>query len=186
VDVQAWDEVFIRCTRAAANALVVDVAGWAAWWPGLAATPLDDRRTEVVLHTPWRAPRRHRLVVTADRVRPRDKGLEMTVAGDVVGTAEWFHLDRGDGVVVNYLLRGRVADGGWRRLLAAHRASVRAALTDAKRRLEAGRLPGTEPEPALLAHQAAELVTFAEEVRRHEQELAEQARAARAAGADPA
>jgi hypothetical protein len=183
VEIQAWDEVFIRCRRSTVNGLIVHVPGWDRWWPGLSAEPAGDDRTALTFATPWRLPRRHALVVAVDRVRPRDKGLEFSVSGDLAGTGEWYHLDRPDGVVVHYLLRGelqgaRARPGPARRWLAAHRASVRAALTDLKARLEQGRVPGAEPDPALRAHQAEELAIFQTELERHEREVA----AARAAG----
>ena len=177
VEVQAWDEVFIRCRRSAVNALIVDVSSWQRWWPGLTSTDLGQDQTDLVLTRPLRIPRQHRLTLTADRVRPRDKGLEFSVAGDLVGTGEWYHLDRRDGVVVHYLLRGQLQGraarpGPARRWLAAHRASVRAALTGLKARMEGGRVPGAEPDPALLVHQAEELAIFAREVARHRDEVA--------------
>lgn len=173
VHIDAWDEVFIRCRRPTVNALVTHVSTWDRWWPGLAVHPAGGAgRYEVTLATGWRSPRRQRLLVTVDRVRPRDKGLEWSVAGDLVGTGEWYHLDEPDGVVVHYLLRGTLQHGDPRRWLSAHRASVRRALTDLKARLEGGRLPGAEPHPALLGAQAEELRIFAEEVARHRAELA--------------
>lgn len=186
--IDAWDEVFIRCSRQTANALVVHVPSWAAWWPGVAVTTRGPGVHQVRIDPPGLRHRAQDLVVTVDRVRPRDKGLEFSVAGQVTGTGEWYHLDEPDGVVVHYLLRGTLARGNPRRWVAAHRASVRAGLTSMKRRLEAGRPPGAEPDPALLATQAEELATFAEEVARHRRELAAAAAAAAQApaAADPA
>jgi hypothetical protein len=176
VHIQAWDEVFIRCRRSSVNALIVHVPSWGAWWPGLTCTPAAGG-TALRLTAPRRIPRHQDLLLTVDRVRPRDKGLEFSVTGDLVGTGEWYHLDRPDGVVVHYLLQGdlqgRLALAGpGRRWLAAHRAGVRGALTELKARLEAGRTPGAEPDPRLLAHQAEELAIFAREVARHEREQA--------------
>ncbi|CAN5359989.1 hypothetical protein BH23ACT9_BH23ACT9_16100 [soil metagenome] len=178
--IDAWDEVFIRCRRQSANGLIVHVPSWGEWWPGLAVGPVPGSAGhDLSFSTPLRLPRRQHLVLTADRVRPRDKGLEWSVTGDVTGTGEWYHLDHPGGVVVHYLLRGTLTSGNPRRWLAAHRSSVRAALTSLKTRLEAGRLPGAEPHPQLLAFQAGELATFAREVAQHE---AEKAAAATAEG----
>ncbi len=172
VHIEAWDEVFIRCRRTSANALVTHVPTWGEWWPGADVATAGDGEHTLTLATPLRLPRCHRLQITVDRVRPRDKGLEFSVSGDVVGKAEWYHLDRPQGVVVHYLLRGELQKGNTRRWLSAHRASVRSALTVLKRRLEAGRPPGAEPHPDLVAYQAQELAVFAREVAQHEQELA--------------
>lgn len=184
-DVEAWDEVFIRCRRDTVNAVVCDIAGWSTWWPGCDVTPLGGDRFEVHLRPPPRIPAvasltrrgaaRQELVITVDRIRPRDKGVELSISGDLEGTAEWFHLDGTDGVVVNHLIRGRLTHGNARRWLVAHRAAVRAGMTDLKRRLERGRTPGAEPHPDLLTHQAAELATFAREVAAHEAKLVEAA-----------
>lgn len=170
--VEAWDEVFIRGARASANAEVVDVERWAAWWPGCRVEPLGPRTSRVVLQALWPVPARQELLVTVDRVRPRDKGVELTIAGDVEGTAEWFHLDEPNGVVVHWLLRGTCRRPLPRLWLAAHRGIARAGLTSLKDRLEAGRPAGAEPDPVLLAHQRQELAVFAEEVARHEREKA--------------
>lgn len=170
--IEAWDEVFIRAPRVGANAQVVDPARWAAWWPGCQVRPLGEGRSEVTFTSRWPVPARQRLVVTVDRVRPRDKGLEFSVDGDVVGSGEWFHLDEPNGVVVHWLLRGECVRRMPRLWLAAHRGIVRAGLTSLKDRLEQGRPAGVEPDPALLAHQAQELAIFAEEVARHEREKA--------------
>lgn len=181
--IDAWDEVFIRCSRQTANALVVHVPSWAAWWPGTTVTTHPSGVHGVRINPPGLRHRPQDLLVTVDRVRPRDKGLEFSVAGQVTGTGEWYHLDQSDGVVVHYLLRGTLARGNPRRWVAGHRASVRAGLTSMKRRLEGGRPPGAEPSAALLATQAEELATFAEEVARHREEMAA---AAAASGDAPA
>lgn len=170
--VEAWDEVFIRSTRQRANALVVDPVRWAAWWPGCAVEVVDDGVVDVRWRQLAPIPARHHLRVIVDRVRPRDKGLEFSLEGDVTGSGEWFHLDTRRGVVANHLLRGECASRTPRLWLSAHRAITRAGLTGMKDRLEAGLWPGTEPAPALLAHQAQELEVFAREVAAHEAEQA--------------
>lgn len=134
--------------------------------------PSEPGQHRLTLSTGIRPPRHQQLSITVDRVRPRDKGLEFSVTGDIIGTGEWYHLDRPDGVVVHYLLRGTLQRGNPRRWLSAHRASVRRALTGLKDRLEAGRVPGAEPHPLLLAAQAEELRIFAVEVARHREDLA--------------
>lgn len=162
MQILAWDQVFIRCRRATVNRLVSDVPGWDRWWPGSAVRTLTVADHLVSLD--GRLPRsRQRLVVHVDRVRPRDKGLEFSVRGDVVGTGEWFHLDEPAGVVVHYLLRGDARRLHPRMWVATHRWSVRRGMWGLKRRLEAGRVPGAEPHPQLVAHQRRELAILARE-----------------------
>ena len=88
----------------------------------------------------------------------------------MTGSGEWYHLDHPHGVVVHYLLRGTHDGRNPRLWLRRHRTSVRAALTDLKRRMEGGRPPGAEPHPDLLSHQSRELDIFATEVAAHERE----------------
>lgn len=171
--IDAWDEVFIRCRRQSVNALVIHVPTWPEWWPGTSVdTDTDTGVHHVRMRPSWRTPRPQQLTVTVDRVRPRDKGLQFTVGGDVQGTGEWYHLDHPHGVVVHHLLRGTLQRGSPRRWVAAHRRSVRGALTALKTRLEAGRTPGAEPHPLLLAAQAEELQIYAREIAAHRAELA--------------
>ncbi|MEE8601016.1 hypothetical protein [Euzebya tangerina] len=183
--IHAWDEVFIRCRRQTVNALVVDVRSWGAWWPDLGVTTLGDERFGLTIRRGVAGLATQQLLLTRDRVRPRDKGLEFSVRGDVVGTGEWYHLDHPNGVVVHYLLRGELTGGNPRRWLGHHRASVRSALTDLKRRLERGRVPGAEPHPDLLTHQAEELSIFAEEVAAHERKIAAAASGSSTEGGSP-
>ncbi len=149
--VEAWDTVFVRARRADIHPVLADVPAYGLWWPGLRVTAVGERlRLRHRAPGFWRGA--HTVEVSLTRERP-DRGLELSCRGDLDGEAEWFYLDEVDGVTVHHLLR---ADAPRRpaRLLAAHRASVRAALNVLKDRLERGRAPGTEPEPALLAHQA--------------------------------
>lgn len=163
--VEAWDEVFVRAPRRTVNAVMNDPALWSEWWPGCRLDgPAEGARFPLVFTSRWPVPARQRLTVTVDRVRPRDKGVEFSVAGDVTGSGEVFHLDTRRGVVVNYLLRGTTDRPLPRLWVAAHRAVVRAGLTGLKDRLEEGLPPGTEPAPALLAEQAEEIEVFRAEV----------------------
>lgn len=151
--VEAWDAVFIRCRRDDVQPLVAHLPGYAAWWPG-AWTRRRGDTVDLVLRPPRLLARTQRLALRTIKVRPDAKGVRLGVGGDVTGEAEWFALDERAGVVVNYLLKGTVGVRGWRRFLAAHRASVRAAMHSLKDRLERGVPPGVEPPPGLLAHQA--------------------------------
>lgn len=169
--VEIWDQIFIRSRRSTVNALVAEVGGWGAWWPGLTVRrQVADR---YVLHiTPPRPHLPQRLWVDIDRIRPRDKGLEFSVWGDVEGTGEWFHLDEPEGVVVHYLLRGHTHKRSATRWTTVHRRFVRNGMNDLKRRLEAGRTPGAEPHPQLITHQARELAIYAREVAAHQADAA--------------
>lgn len=163
--VEAWDEVFIRTTRPRVNDAVVDPTAWTAWWPRTTATSAGAGGVDLMIRPMWPIPQVHHLRVEVKRVRPRDKGVELHIDGDVSGSAEFFHLDETDGVVVNWLLRAESTQPDWRARwwLAAHRGWVRRGLTDLKRRLERGRVPGAEPHPDLLAHQTLERQVFAAE-----------------------
>lgn len=172
LSIEAWDEVFVRNTRVAANAMVVDPAVWGRWWPGCTVAQVGQDVFDVRWRILFPTPAVHRLRITVDRVRPRDKGLEFSITGDLVGDGEWFGLDHPRGVVVNHLVRGEVHRRAPRVWLASHRAIVRTGLTSLKDRLEGGLPPGVEPDPTLLAHQEVELAIFAEEVARHEAKLA--------------
>lgn len=180
--IQTWDEIFVRTSRARVNDVVIDVSSWPGWWPRAEVQRGDDGRHALTLRPRWPLPHVQRLDVVVDRVRPRDKGLEMTIAGDVDATAEIFHLDGPRGVVVSYLLRGRLHRSGAAARLwtAGHRGSVRAALVQLKARLERGRVAGAEPHPRLLAIQAAQMEIFAAEHALYEAEQALAAARARA------
>jgi hypothetical protein len=157
VRVQAWDAVFVRARRIDVHPLVHHIPRQPLWWPGLRV-----RRDRGGFHVSHRPPgplrRRQHLFVRVVRDRPGSRGLHLACSGDFTGTIEWYYLDEADGTVVHHLLEADTADQGWRRRLAAQRASVRAGLHALKDILERGRAPGTEPDPALLAwqQQAAE------------------------------
>ena len=63
---EAWDEVFVRCTRQQVNAVIVDPASWGVWWPGIVVEQLDDRRFDLTITARAPIPARHHLVVTVD------------------------------------------------------------------------------------------------------------------------
>jgi hypothetical protein len=152
VRIDVWDTVFVRARRADVHPLVADVARYARWWPGLRVEPAATNLYRITHRPPVAAARRQRVVARVEKTRP-DKGIVFDYDGDVVGKAEFFYLDAVDGVTVHYLL-GAEAPPSTPRRLARHRASVRAALHRLKDVCEAGRPPGAEPEPALVAHQA--------------------------------
>lgn len=156
--VETWDSVFVRARRADVHPVLRAVGSYPSWWPGLRAAA---RPTGAVLRhdPPGLRGGAHTVDVTVVKDRT-DLGVDFAFGGDIVGKAEWYYLDEVDGTVVHYLLRGEVADRGGRRLLAAHRASVRAALDVLKDRLEGARVPGSEPDPALLTDQREAMAAF--------------------------
>ncbi len=155
---EVWDAGFVRARRADVHPLVRDPATWPRWWPGVRAVPGG-----LVLRPPTLlarvADRRQRLAVRVVKDR-LDLGVDLAYSGTLTGPAELFYLDTDDGTVVTYVARVELADRGWRRTLAEHRAVVRAGLHELKDRLEGSRLPGAEPDPALLADQRAARVAF--------------------------
>ncbi|HVL99083.1 MAG TPA: SRPBCC family protein [Egibacteraceae bacterium] len=161
--IRAWDSVFVRARRADVHLVVADVAGWGLWWPG-ATSRAADGRVALTLRPPGLIRRPQHLLVEVTENRAA-KGIRMRYTGDFDGAAEWYYLDEPTGSVVHYLLDVDVADRGGRRRLVAHRATVRAALHRLKDRLEAGRTPGSEPDPALLAHQHEALAVQEREAR---------------------
>lgn len=163
--IEAWDSAFVRARRADVHPVLVDVAGYGRWWPGVDTRPVG-RRVAVTLRPPGIARSRQRFTVETTKTRP-DKGVRMRYAGDLEGHAEWYYLDEPAGTVVHYVLTVEVADRGWRRRLADHRAAVRHALHTLKDRLEGGRVPGAEPDPDLLADQRQALAEFQAAVDEH-------------------
>ncbi|MDQ3538665.1 MAG: hypothetical protein M3415_07715 [Actinomycetota bacterium] len=161
--IDAWDSVFVRARRRDVHAWLAGLGGWHHWWPGLHARPYGDGLS-VVLHPPGRRRRPQRYTVRRAAVRA-DLGLKLRYDGDLNGEAEFYYLDELSGCVVHYLVRaqaGGLAPVGRRvaRLTADHRAAARCGLNALKDRLEAGREPGAEPEPALLADQRLAIAEF--------------------------
>lgn len=163
--VESWDSVFVRARRADIHPIVRDVIGYGRWWPGVTAAAKGDA---VALRLRPRGPlrRAHEITVRIAKDRP-DLGIDLRCAGALDGEAEWFYLDERAGTVVHYLVRAEALDRGWRRLLRDHRAVVRAGLHSLKDRLEAGRVPGAEPDPVLLADQAEAQRAFTAAVDAH-------------------
>ncbi|MBA2318645.1 MAG: hypothetical protein H0V93_12830 [Euzebyales bacterium] len=170
MQVDAWDSVFIRARRAEVHAVLADPASYADWWPGLQVAVRGDLL--LVTHPPrLRLGLPHRTAVRVMKVRP-ELGIDFAYAGDLDGEAEFYYLDEVDGTVVTYLLRATTGHRRWRALLADHRASVRVALHELKDRLEGARLPGTEPDPRLLADQREAALRFRAGVEAHARKLA--------------
>lgn len=151
--VHAWDTAFVRARRADVHALVHDPAAAPRWWPGLRAEAAAGGWVRYRLGGGL-AMRRLAVDVRMTRHRP-DKGIHLAVRGDFDGVAEWYYLDEVDGTTVHHILDAATRDRGARPRLERYRASVRRGLHGVKDLLEGGRLPGEEPDPALLAHQRA-------------------------------
>lgn len=162
MEVQTWDSVFIRGTRRQLHPVIADVGGWGRWWPGLTATP-EAEGCSLSLRAPGLTARRRHWTAAVTKDRPA-LGVHLRYAGDVAGEAEFYYLDEPAGTVVHYVLRGSVPDRRWRAAVRDHRAGVRVALHALKDRFERDRLPGDEPEPALLAAQQRAMREFAEAV----------------------
>lgn len=163
--IEAWDSAFVRVRRADLHPVLADVASYGRWWPGVASRRVGNR-VAVTLRPPGIARTRQRFMVQTTQQR-HDKGLRMRYAGDLDGQAEWYYLDEPAGSVVHYLLAVDVADRGWRRRLADHRASVRRALEALKDRFEGERIPGAEPPASLLADQRTAIAEFRAAVAEH-------------------
>lgn len=167
--VSAWDSAFVRARRRDVHPILSDVARYGQWWPGVTSVPHGDR-VRLVLAPPTLAARLQGRTQAVDvrlsKVR-RDLGVDFDYRGTLDGQGEWYYLDEPAGTVVHYLLSARVADRGWRRILAEHRAAVRAGLRELKDRLEGARSAGDEPEPALLADQREAAAAFAAGVEAH-------------------
>lgn len=163
--ITAWDSAFVRARRADFHPVLADVASYGRWWPGVQSRGTGDGAL-LSIRPPGILRARQRITVAITKERP-GKGVRMRYSGDLDGEAEWYYLDEPAGAVVHYLLNVRVADRGWRRRLADHRAAVRAALDTVKDRFEAGRIPGSEPDAALLADQRAAIARFQADVEAH-------------------
>lgn len=161
--VSAWDSVFVRARRRDVHPVLADVARYGDWWPG-ATSVGGGGAVRLVLMPPTLAARlqgrTQALDVRVAKVR-RDLGVDLAYAGTLEGTGEWYYLDEPTGTVVHYLVSARVADRGWRRTLAEHRAVVRAGLRELKDRLEGRRVTGAEPGADLLADQREAAAAFA-------------------------
>lgn len=154
MQVQTRDAVFIRATRRSIHPVIADVGGWARWWPGLELRATGAGSADVVLRAPGRIRRPRRWTLQVVKVRP-ELGVCMRYEGEVAGSGEFYYLDEPAGTVVHYAWRGAVADRRWRASVRDHRAGVRAGLEALKDSFEANRIPGEEPDAALLAQQRA-------------------------------
>lgn len=161
MEVKAWDTVFVRARRRDVHRVLAAVDAYGQWWPGLTvdATTADPSSAQLSLRPPRRMGGKQRLRYTVTKLRA-DLGVDFAVSGDAAGKAEWYYLDERDGVVVAYLAALDVPARGARRWLAGHRAVVRAGLERLKDSLEAGRIPGAEPDAELLADQATAIAEF--------------------------
>lgn len=154
--IDAWDSVFVRVRRRDVHPWLADPGAWQQWWPGLQSRPHADGLA-VVLRPPGRHRRPQRYTVRLTEERP-GLGIRLRYGGDLDGEAEYYYLDEPSGCVVHYLVRAEAGAevAGLRqaaRVTADHRAAARAGLNALKDRLEAGREPGAEPDPALLGDQ---------------------------------
>jgi hypothetical protein len=126
------DETFVVAEPAAVAAALAEPALWERLWPGLDPVVFQDRA---------------------------DKGIRLSITGDLVGSCEFWVEPWGDGAIVHYYLRADITRRGsrtdpitasgprlWRRAIKVrtkHASRVKAGLNEVKDRLEAGRPPGT-------------------------------------------
>lgn len=121
------DELFIVAPPLEVRAVVCDEARWHSWFPLLALTAYDDRG---------------RL------------GVRWTVGGELIGTAEVWLQEHGDGTIVHTYLRASPLPGDPYRLGRSRRRVVHRYVHPLKRHLlgvkdalEVGRPPGTPLVP---------------------------------------
>lgn len=142
------DTVFIRARRRDVHPLLADVARYGAWWPGMRSRAIGDDAVLLVRPPRPRWAPGYRVVIRITEERP-DRGLRLRYLGRLDGEAEWYYLDEPNGVLVHHLLRSEAPT----RRVTAHRMVVHAGLNRLKDGLEAGRPPGREPDPRLVADQ---------------------------------
>lgn len=176
---QAWDTVFVRARRRDVHAVIRGVARWGEWWPGTTSRSAGDA-VAVTLRAPGRLRPRHgrpqRYLVEVSKDRP-GLGVNLRYRGDLDGEAEFYYLDERAGITVHYLLRAHTSVGRWPALLRDHRAAVRAGLNALKDRFEGGRLPGQEPDEALLCDQREAIAEFRAAVKASQRRAAAEPRA---------
>lgn len=134
------DETFVVAAPPVVAAALRDPALWQRLWPGLEHTVFEDRG---------------------------DKGVRLTVTGELVGSSEFWVEPWGDGALVHYYLRADMTRRGSetepvpgppgrlvRRAIRArsrHSRALKRGLNEVKDRLEAGRPPGTARGTAPMA-----------------------------------
>lgn len=79
------DEIFVVASRDSLRDIVCDEARWARWFPGLTLTSYDDRA---------------------------QSGVRWHLTGDLVGTAEVWLEESGDGTIVHTYVRAEPATSG--------------------------------------------------------------------------
>lgn len=117
------DELFIVAPPEQVRAVVCDVERWRTWFPGLVLTAYDDRGR---------------------------RGVRWTVGGELVGTAEVWLQEHGDGTIVHTYLRANPRRNDPHRLVRSRRRAVarygrplKRHLLAVKDALEGDRPPGT-------------------------------------------
>ncbi|HWH31335.1 MAG TPA: hypothetical protein VNU01_01545 [Egibacteraceae bacterium] len=173
--IETWDTGFVRARRRDVHALLaLPLDRYGQWWPGVRARGAGADRVELAFRPPGLLRRSHRVTVEIVKRRP-NLGVSYRFTGRALtGEAEFFYTDEPNGVVVNYLLRVETRGGARRarRLTRDHRAVAREALHALKDRCEGGRLPGTDPDPRLLADQRDAIAEFQAGVEAHARKVA--------------
>lgn len=184
--IETWDTGFVRARRRDVHALAgLPLERYGEWWPGVRAKPGKKAGTvRLTFRPPGLLHRSHQVTAEVIKRRP-NLGVSYRFHGDLEGEAEFFYTDEPNGVVVNYLLRVDTRGGARRsrRLYRDHRAVAREALHALKDRCEGARVPGSEPDPVLLADQQEAIREFQAGVEAHRRKV-EAAQAAQAADTD--
>jgi hypothetical protein len=121
------DETFIAADPPRIRAATCDPNRWADWFPGACLTSYDDRGS---------------------------RGERWLVSGSLVGTAEVWLEEHGDGAIVHAYLRANPAAPGLirgraarRRFVTGHALTLKRAMFGLKDLLEGVRVPGTARVP---------------------------------------
>jgi hypothetical protein len=135
MDLHVDDAGFVRAPLGACYAVLTDLSGWGAWWPGARTRPVHMAKDAVEVAVGTRL-RGLRLRLTAGGWR-HEAGFRMAVTGDLVGRAEFWLEPGWDGTVVHHVLAATPTRGDGRRVRAAYRSWLRRGLWGLKDELEA-------------------------------------------------
>ncbi len=139
MDLFVDDDAYVRAPVRDVYPTLTDIAGWAAWWPGIRTTARsaegEDERWLVTMR------RRGRLPAVRFEIAPHayrhDAGFKLTLSGQLQGEAEFWFEEGHSGVVVHHLVTAQIDARRPLAVAAAYRASFRAGTWGLKDRLQA-------------------------------------------------